>query len=621
MKAIAHNARNELLTTFGDLQKEFDQSLAQAKQQEQEFNQQCLDFQKKVTSHLTRAKTKFADNNPLAKPIEGFINLIEDTNEQWTKRIAQQDKGVKFREGFNDSLLVFVFGKVKSGKSSLGNYMAWGNTDPTSEQKQATPKALQPIYHSHENTTVKSGDKHKEAENKQEFRVGATEATSSIQSFSLPGLTWVDSPGLHSVNEENGQLAKDFVQQADLILYTMKSDSPGRESDIKEIAQLHRDDKRIIILITGSDEVEEDENEDGDIVKVVVMKKLATRQQQQQAVRQALDNVPELKAIRDNIEMISFSARYAQEHETEKKAFDDSGMGQLFEILQTLAKTDGIKIKQQTPLIGFRTYLNTFIKDLQSYENSLGEFNKPLDELKNNIPPAVNKQTGWVKNQVMALINEKFSELEAYRDDENQIQSKLKNLQESLNKEKQQLIIKAQHHIIQDVMADFSESMLAAMDNSEMLNLPTFEIEKKKETFVKSVRAGTKSRNSGWGALIGGALGAVAGFFSPIPGGAIAGATLGSTLGGMAGNAIGDDASRELGEVTVNVGDNLSDIKLKYHELFEQSITNQMANFQTVLLEKSVAEASEFMGNIKVEIDTLQKQFHQKFTEIDKKLQ
>ena len=213
------------------------------------------------------------------------------------------------------------------------------------------------------------------------------------------------------------------------------------------------------------------------------MKKLATRQQQQQAVRQALDNVPELKAIRDNIEMISFSARYAQEHETEKKAFDDSGMGQLFEILQTLAKTDGIKIKQQTPLIGFRTYLNTFIKDLQSYENSLGEFNKPLDELKNNIPPAVSKQTGWVKNQVMALINEKFSELEAYRDDEHQIQSKLKNLQESLNKEKQQLIIKAQHHIIQDVMADFSESMLAAMDNSETLNLPTFEIEKKKETF------------------------------------------------------------------------------------------------------------------------------------------
>lgn len=121
--------------------------------------------------------------------------------------------------------------------------------------------------------------------------------------------------------------------------------------------------------------------------------------------------------------------------------------------------------------------------------------------------------------------------------------------------------------------------------------------------------------------MIGGAIGAMAGFLSPIPGGAIAGATLGSTLGGMAGGASGDDASHEYGEVTVNVGDNLSTIKLKYQDLFAQSVTNQMANFESLLLEKSVAEATEFMDNVKAEIDTLQKQFDQKLTEIDKKLQ
>ena len=58
--------------------------------------------------------------------------------------------------------------------------------------------------------------------------------------------------------------------------------------------------------------------------------------------------------------------------------------------------------------------------------------------------------------------------------------------------------------------------------------------------------------------MIGGAIGAIAGFLSPIPGGAIAGATLGSTLGGMAGGASGDDASHEYGEVTVNVGDRIA---------------------------------------------------------------
>ena len=163
--------------------------------------------------------------------------------------------------------------------------------------------------------------------------------------------------------------------------------------------------------------------------------------------------------------------------------------------------------------------------------------------------------------------------------------------------------------------------MLTVMDNSDMLDLPEFEVEKKKEKFIKSVNQGTKNRNRGFGAMIGGAIGAFAGFLSPIPGGAIAGATLGSTLGGMAGGASGDDASHEYGEVTVNVGDNLSTIKLKYQDLFAQSVTNQMANFESLLLEKSVAEATEFMDNVKAEIDTLQKQFDKKLTEIDKKLQ
>jgi polynucleotide 5'-kinase involved in rRNA processing len=67
--------------------------------------------------------------------VEKFRNILEETNQNWQKKIATQDTGVHFRAGFNDSLLVFVYGKVKSGKSSLGNYMAWGHTDPTEHKK------------------------------------------------------------------------------------------------------------------------------------------------------------------------------------------------------------------------------------------------------------------------------------------------------------------------------------------------------------------------------------------------------------------------------------------------------------------------------------------------------
>ncbi|PQJ96335.1 hypothetical protein [Chromatium okenii] len=39
-------------------------------------------------------------------------------------------RNTEFRENFGDSLLVYVYGKVKAGKSSIGNYVAYGHGDP-----------------------------------------------------------------------------------------------------------------------------------------------------------------------------------------------------------------------------------------------------------------------------------------------------------------------------------------------------------------------------------------------------------------------------------------------------------------------------------------------------------
>ena len=68
----------------------------------------------------------------------------------------------------------------------------------------------------------------------------------------MPGLTWVDSPGLHSVNRANGDLAREYVEHADLILYTMSSQAPGRASDMGEIGELLADKKSLMVLLTGS---------------------------------------------------------------------------------------------------------------------------------------------------------------------------------------------------------------------------------------------------------------------------------------------------------------------------------------------------------------------------------
>ena len=341
-----HISRENLLKSFELLQAQFNSSLTTAQDQEKEFEKIRENFRYQLSAHLLDARKSLPERNPLKQQVLGFVDLLEKTQAEWDKKVAGRKKGVEFRKDFEDSLLVFVNGKVKSGKSSLGNYMAWGHTDPDEELKRQVPEGLVPRYFSHEQTNVDGGDTENEAKERREFRVGATEATSSIQSFKLPGLTWVDSPGLHSVKKENENLAREYVEHADLILYTMKSDSPGRESDLYEINLLLSKEKKVLLLLTGSDDVEENWCDEADcLVQTVLMKDEPRREAQQTYVRGALEKICGAENVA-NIEIVSFSARYAQLNAEDSAAFLESGMGLLCETLHCIAQSDGVRIKQ-----------------------------------------------------------------------------------------------------------------------------------------------------------------------------------------------------------------------------------------------------------------------------------
>ena len=136
--------RQELLHSFEKLEIQFSQALTEAKLRDDDFESIRTTFQQRLTDRLHEARGKLPDNNPLTENIKGFISLIGKTNEAWDRKISSRNKGLAFRAGFNDSLLVFVYGKVKSCKSSLGNYMAWGNTDPKDVEKAKVPPPFCP---------------------------------------------------------------------------------------------------------------------------------------------------------------------------------------------------------------------------------------------------------------------------------------------------------------------------------------------------------------------------------------------------------------------------------------------------------------------------------------------
>ena len=587
--------RAEFLNSFKGLQKKFDDSLKAAEEDETRFKNECQRFQSNVDKQLTTAKNKLAENNPLSKQLLAFSDVIKSTNKDWRNRIDKQDTGVRFREGFNDSLMVFVYGKVKSGKSSLGNYVAWGHTDPDTELKNQTPDNVQPIYFSGKRTDVKGGDALNEAEGNKEFRVGATEATSTIQGFKLPGLTWIDSPGLHSKNSENDQLARDYVQHSDLILYTMKSDSPGRATDLAEIAELYQSDKRFLLLITGSDDTEIGWDEDTQtMINKVVMKDEQRRKEQREYIRSELLKIDGLKDNANNIDIIAFSARYAQDNQDSPEAFKDSGMSELFDILEEVSQSSGVKLKQQVPLKAFLSFLDNFKKDIEKYADFIDNFSTKFSSLDSEIGRKLLIETAEIKQEVSEVIRSSFRGVpDAHRDDGSKMNVYFDTLKNKVKNKQNALIAESIRNLLQEFSQGFDDNVLYVIDNSALYQLPEFAIETQKRKRVTRVIKGTRGRNSGLGSLIG----AGAGFLVGGP----AGAAVGSALGGLAGGATGRSASVEEGEFDVNVGDNLAEIEQNFIEITKQSIEDQMNSYKTNIFDSFLDELQSLVILLKNE--------------------
>lgn len=596
-------SREDLLTSFGTLETQFTSSLEEAQALEQSFDASRAKLVQTISGHLRNAQTNLPASNPLQGTLRSFVDAMNETSRQWDAVVAGRDKGVKFREGFEDSLLVFVGGKVKSGKSSLGNYMAWGHTDPTDDIKRQTPPARYPKYQSHEQTHVEGGDSLEEAVKRREFRVGATEATSSIQSFSLPGLTWVDSPGLHSLKEENGKLALEYLEHADLILYTMKSDAPGRASDLEEIKRLVRKDKKMLLLITGSDDVDEDVSESGDLIQIVVMKDTSRRAMQRDYVRGELKELPDVAKL----EIVSISSRYAQEHANDPIAFFDSGIGPFFGALQDICQSEGVKIKQGVPVRNLLLFLEDCEGDLKPYRQLMDGFKPELRKIEERLERQVPIHIRNAQKEITRFVDNFFDGLEGSRDDEHRTQERLKKFHSELGKAFEEIAVEHMQAIADELIKDFESGLKSIYQSSLLTEIPEFKLETITEQVEAGTRSGTKKRNSLLGTVVGGAIGFVVSGFNPV------GAAYGASLGGGLGGITGDSASIRYRDVQVTVGDNLQDIRRKFLDSYCEALE--------MLLQKRSDEIwREFSGSIKALLKKLAAEIDQFELELQKSI-
>lgn len=524
--------RDALMSNFCHLEQQFSLQKKDIVNKESKFDNLRKSFVETLRLQSHKLRLEVGPENPLYTTIEKTVQTIDGFFQNWEKQVQSRSKGTKFREGFNDSLLVFIYGKVKSGKSSLGNYIAWGHSDPTEELKAREKN--QPQYFTTEQTNVASGDKENEAENTQQFRVGATEATSSIQGFRLPGLTWVDSPGLHSVNTINGDLATEYAEHADLILYTMHSQAPGRASDMHEIEELLNGNKKLMVLLTGSDTTEEDEDSEGNLVSNIVMKNEKDRGEQISYVRGELSKLINYSNSRVLADVLPISTRYAETYAT-PQGIIDSGIGRLLTELKTICNSHALELKINAPMENLRSSISTTKNDLDNIRELINNFSEGIDDQRAYIEYDLSIHGQEGRSRMSGYINYIFDD------------TKVKNIDTDLREKLTELLQTKALSVIEKIGEKQMAGFKQAFDASKLSKVPEYKEDVESKKYFTGVKRGNKVKLS----LVGAVAGGVIGFLLGGPAGAAGGVSLGSSAG-----LAGSTSKAEYGTYDVVVGDN-----------------------------------------------------------------
>ena len=121
---IKNTPRQEFLASIAKLGKEFEKAKHEVEAHELALDEAMQQLSKIIKDKHINAVSRFAQDNPLKEEVNRADELMTLRFEKWEEQIKNRKRNTKFREKYGDSLLVLVYGKVKAGKSSLGNFVA-----------------------------------------------------------------------------------------------------------------------------------------------------------------------------------------------------------------------------------------------------------------------------------------------------------------------------------------------------------------------------------------------------------------------------------------------------------------------------------------------------------------
>lgn len=566
----------EQLEVRGKMRKESRNELQQIVEQ---FRQKCLQW--KVP--------EVAEKNPeLKEMFSGFLNGIKESVENWNHRFQDKAKQEAFEEKFRDKFIVFIYGKVKAGKSTLGNFIV-NNRLPNQDVEFC-------VYDSNSK---------EQRQNITEFATNITECTSEIQLFTLGGLVWVDTPGLGSITKENGVLAKRYIELADFVLYPTNSASAMQNNEIAEISQLLLERKPVHILITRSDAMELDE-EDGKIVRKLMNKTEKTRKEQAEDALERLKehlSLEQQKLIPSEILSISVEAAKQGLEKNDLELFRDSNLPKFYEQFNMILREKAQNLENQSPFDSLIGLINSILGDIQSkiYNGTLAgmrlEYEKlqsKLETQRKNLEDSIHDLRGTIPQMIA-------EEFEIRTIDKDNYRQQCREIRDTISNKLQAKIIEICKKSMEDFATDFCKSMESINVNDVQDTTITREVEKR-SIFGKAI-------SSGIGALLI-KLGASSTLFS---GGAglAAGAAAAATLVFITDKI--ESFFTDKGTEQLTLDGNLEESLRHFREKLQDSATNNLGSpinqmdsiffkplkEQLGIIERDISIFHEELGNLK----------------------
>ena len=388
--------------------------------EKQQLTFNCLrSLQERLQRILSSDHDFVSEDEDLSKIGEKIKTELQKLLNATIQDYDSTQKGMKFINDYEDSFNVAIFGKVKSGKSFLGNFIMGNEIRKmgiqTSYNKLKPPKVE--VYDRGKHSVQDKLAEMQSEEGNDGFRVDNNEATSAIQMFHLGGLSWFDTPGIGSVTWENEMLAQEYVKNADLVVYASNTDAAGTRQDFEELRKLHEMGKRFVLVLTQSDTLEEDTDDEGDIISVLVAKPEKDRRETEAYMLRTLrENNIQLDANKEILTISTLLAKTALEKNKEE-LFNDSNLSQFLQILTEITTDEGAKLKLATPKERLMESVNGLKKQLKvmrkTIEEQQREFQQEQKRYLSNNEELKKKIQSECQNKVRLAIHEKTQEVEA----------------------------------------------------------------------------------------------------------------------------------------------------------------------------------------------------------------